>query len=374
MTASSPEDSDLSAVFDERLQRMILELTQSELDKNPLFNSHTYTHTLINIIKQMASSFVYLIEEGDEEKRREIYKQLLFIYFGEGGRKILDYLAEFGAATTYVLEKELILSQQAISYNISNLRRLGFVKQRDQAIPDKRLIKRGPREKIWVLDGATQKAVELAVLKDLQLKNPERAKAMEEGAEAEREKEKRQKEAEIRRLQEKAKYNSWFNAQVDEFLKSATTENLGYPEVVAYIRTIKEPLNDTRTLKYQFRDRLVDLGKWNPKKGSTPKSIKLPIPDDILSDVLKAREDGFTLCTCKATYSIKKECCPGCGERNIWKKYRKVRSGKASRWEEILATSSTTLTSHDPEESTPQNIDSKADDSPSAGTEPKSGV
>jgi hypothetical protein len=41
-------------------------------------------------------------------------------------------------------------------------------------------MRRGPRDKIWVLEGASAKSVELALVKDLRLRNPERAKDQKE--------------------------------------------------------------------------------------------------------------------------------------------------------------------------------------------------
>jgi hypothetical protein len=49
---------------------------------------------------------------------------------------------------------------------------------------------------------------------------------------------------------------------VDGLLKSATSEKIDYSEVETYIRTLTDPLNDVRTLRYHFRDRLKELGRW----------------------------------------------------------------------------------------------------------------
>lgn len=378
MTASSPEDSDISKKRREILEELLELEAQPELVKECLTNS-TRTYVLLKRISKVVL-LLYYLKEGEREEREQLVKGFLTIYCGKDGPKIISYLLKHGAGTPYTLMMELNISKQTISNVMSKLERLGFVKRRDQAIPDRRIIKRGPRDRIWTLVGATPEIVKDAVIEDLRWRNPEKAKAMKEEAEAKREEERRQNEEAVRKLEEEAKDLSWINSQVDELLKSVPSEKkFDYPEVDSFIKTIKEPLIEARPLHYRIRDILKDRKRWNPEKVATTKGIPaelLPIPDNMREEVLKAKEDFMTLCTgCKATYSIHLACCPGCGERNIWKKYKKIRVGKADRYEEIPATSSTTPTSHDPEELTPinQNIDSKAHNSPSAGTEPKSG-
>jgi hypothetical protein len=311
-------------------QRAILELgEQLELVKGDLINSPTNIYTLIKRISKAIPLYYTIIEDRSIEEKRQIVKDVLSIYTGDAGPRIVSFLLEHGAATVYTLEMELGLTKQCISYIMCNLERLRFAKKRDQAIPDKRITKKGPKDKVWVLEGATPKAVELAFSRDLKWRNPEKAKIMEEEKAKKAEAEIRQKEADMKQLQEKDEYKSWLNAQVDELLKSASSEKkFDYPEVEVYIKTIRNPLADARRLKYDFRDRLKDLGKWYPGKGSIRKFVPLPVPDDLLQDVLKAKDEGFTLCTCKAKYSVKLERCPECKERNIWKMYHKIRRGK----------------------------------------------
>lgn len=128
----------------------------------------------------MVSSLYYLLDDLEEKKKRQLVKGVLSIYLGEAGPEIIDYFLKYGAATTRILMRELGFSKQTISHNLENLEALGFVERQTPEIVDKRLTRRGPKEKVWILKGATAQSVELAHIKDLRLRNPERAKRLEE--------------------------------------------------------------------------------------------------------------------------------------------------------------------------------------------------
>lgn len=148
-----------------------------EIDNNSLFNCSSSQYILLSRIRQMMSSLYYLLEDMNIDKNRELIKDLLYIYQGRAGPKIIDYFLDHGAAANYVLSVSLGYQKQTIQHNLETLEVLGFVEEK---VLYKRLRKRGPKTNVWMLKGALPRACEQAIIEHMRPLNPERAKRIEE--------------------------------------------------------------------------------------------------------------------------------------------------------------------------------------------------
>ncbi len=108
-------------------------------------------HELIRALKP-------LFKDTSSPHAHTTLSNLLTIFGGKATAEIFCYLCLYGAATSYVLQRKLNLSDSIIYRSLSKLHAIGIIDQKYRTLKEKRS-RGGPRYIIWARHGATRNDV-----------------------------------------------------------------------------------------------------------------------------------------------------------------------------------------------------------------------